>query len=304
MNDASIFLKAILNSMTEQIAVLDFEGNIVFVNQSWIDFSLNNDAKPIEWESVNYLKICEHAAQHGDTGASKALKGILKIIHKEEESFYLEYPCHSPTQKRWFMMRVTPLLSFEQSYVVIAHHNITERKIAENAILNLSKVDGLTKLPNYRAFSQFLSHEWRRAMRTHTPLTMAMIDIDYFKYINDTYGHLKGDEYLRKIAHMLQRTIHRPSDLCARYGGEEFVIILGDTPLEKALGMMQTCLEKTIALRLPNPKSPIMPILTLSIGVVSVYPKPDMNEKAFIQKADELLYLAKKQGRNQLAYEL
>ncbi|NCD11116.1 MAG: sensor domain-containing diguanylate cyclase [Epsilonproteobacteria bacterium] len=303
MNHVSRFFNAILDSISEQMAVIDLEGNIVFVNQSWVDFSLHNDANPIDWDHVNYLHICEHAALNGDISAMKALKGIQKVIHSEEATFYLEYPCHSPTQKRWFMMRVTPLRSFEERYVVISHQNITERKLAEEAILNLSKIDGLTKLPNYRAFTHFLSNEWKRAMRTHTPISMAMIDIDYFKYINDTYGHLTGDEYLRKIARMLKRTVHRPSDLCARYGGEEFAIVLGNTPSTHAIAMMENCLEKARALKLPNPQSPIMPITTLSIGLISIYPEPSMSEKAFIQKADELLYLAKKQGRNQLVYE-
>lgn len=199
-------------------------------------------------------------------------------------------------------MRITPLASFETSYFVIAHHDITKRKIAEETVLNLSNIDGLTKLPNYRCFSQFLTKEWKRCARLHAPITLAMVDLDYFKCINDTYGHLKGDEYLFKIAQQLKQLIRRPSDLCARYGGEEFVIVLGDTPLESAIKMIEKLLEKVRISAMPNPHSPVMPTLTLSVGLITLYPSTKSSEKELIKKADELLYQAKNSGRDQLVY--
>ena len=302
MDVSLTFLKAILDSITDQISVIDRHGNIVFINQSWIDFSTTNKHPPINWQTVNYLTICDQSAQKGDTFATQAAKGIRKVIHGKSENFYLEYPCHSPTQKRWFMMRVTPLASGERSYFVISHHDITKRKIAEETVLDLSKLDGLTKLPNYRNFSQFLTQEWKRCTRLQAPITLAMIDIDYFKCINDTYGHLKGDEYLFKIAQHLKRMVRRPSDLCARYGGEEFALILSNTPLEPSIAMIEKFLTKIRTLAMPNPHSPVMPIITLSVGLVTLYPQPKTSEKELIQKADELLYKAKNSGRNQLVY--
>lgn len=302
MDVSLTFLNAILDSMTDQISVIDAHGSIVFTNQSWVTFSQTNKHPPIDWNTINYLNVCDRAAQKGDTFATNAAKGIRKVISGKCEDFYLEYPCHSPTQKRWFMMRVTALASFEKSYFVIAHHDITKRKIAEETVLRLSKIDGLTKLPNYRCFSQFLAKEWKRCARLHAPITLAMIDLDHFKCINDTYGHLKGDEYLFKIAQHLKRMINRPSDLCARYGGEEFVLVLGETPLEPSIAMMETFLTKIRKLTMPNPNSPVMPILTLSIGLVTLYPTAKSSEKELIQKADELLYQAKNSGRNQLVY--
>lgn len=96
--DASLtFLKAILDSITDQISVIDVHGNIVFTNQSWIAFGQTNKHPPISWESINYLDVCDRAAQKGDAFAIKAAKGIRKVIDGKSENFYLEYPCHSPT---------------------------------------------------------------------------------------------------------------------------------------------------------------------------------------------------------------
>lgn len=302
MDVSLTFLKAILDSITDQLSVIDIHGKIVFINQSWIDFSQTNTHPPIDWVNINYLDVCDQSARKGDTSAIQAAKGIRKVLSGKSDHFYLEYPCHSPTQKRWFMMRITPLASFEKSYFVISHHNITERKIAEETVSDLSKMDGLTKLPNYRHFNHVLAKEWKRCMRLKAPITLAMIDIDYFKYINDTYGHLKGDEYLFKIAQHLKRMVRRPSDLCARYGGEEFALILSNTPLEPSIAMIEKFLTKIRTLAMPNPHSPVMPIITLSVGLVTLYPKPKMSEKELIKKADELLYKAKNSGRNQLVY--
>lgn len=305
MHDSFHFLKAILDSITEQIAVIDTVGNIVFVNQSWISFGQKNDLDSrLAWEHINYLNVCDASAHLGDSFAINAARGIRKVINNEQTLFYLEYPCHSPSEQRWFLMRVTPLLSFEKKYVVISHMNITERKFAEETILKLSHLDGLTKLPNYRSFSEFLITEWKRSIRSGSPITLAMIDIDYFKSVNDTYGHLVGDEYLCKLAQIIKKTVRRPTDFCARYGGEEFVILLGETALQPAIALMEELLKNVLKAKIPNPNSSIMPFMTLSIGLATLYPKPKMNAKELIQKADTHLYHAKNNGRNKIVHTI
>lgn len=281
------------------------DGTIIFVNQSWIAFGQENSlASEFSWENVNYLHVCDASFQKGDTFAGNAAKGIRKIIHEEQSLFYLEYPCHSPTEQRWFLMRVTPLISFEKKYVVVSHPNITERKQAEETIFKLSQLDGLTKLHNYRSFSESLSKEWKHAIHTNTPITLAMIDIDYFKCVNDTYGHLIGDEYLIKLAHLIKRVTKRQSDFCARYGGEEFVIVLGGTSKEPALQILEGLMKSIQKAQIPNPNSPISPFVTLSVGLATLYPKAKMSPKELIKKADELLYHAKESGRNKIVSEI
>jgi formate hydrogenlyase transcriptional activator len=128
------FIQAIINSLTANIAVLDSEGNIVYVNESWDEFARSNGDKELKQTSmgVNYLGVCKKAAPE-DEDAVKALEGIESVINGSLVSFSLEYPCHSPTVKRWFLMFVTPLGS-EGNGAVVSHSNITERRLAEEAL--------------------------------------------------------------------------------------------------------------------------------------------------------------------------
>ncbi|MDD3323680.1 MAG: sensor domain-containing diguanylate cyclase [Sulfurospirillaceae bacterium] len=301
MTTSSVFLKSILDSIVEQIAVIDLAGNIVFVNQSWISFGQNNQCKSkADWTTINYLKVCDDSAKMGDHFGQKASVGIRKVIASEIPMFYFEYPCHSPKEKRWFIMSVTPFLFENNTYLVISHKNITQRKIAEEAVLNLSRIDGLTNIPNRRYFDNFLKEEWRRCLRLQLPITLAIIDIDYFKLINDTYGHQAGDECLKKIGLLVKKFTKRPSDLCARYGGEEFAIIFGNTDFKTSMKMLNRLLKDITDLQIPNEKSPIMPTLTVSIGVSTILPSAQISEKTLVASADKLLYIAKEKGRNQI----
>lgn len=239
----------------------------------------------------------------GDDFGRKAADGIRKAIETESDAFYLEYPCHSPEEKRWFMMRLTPLQVQRERYFVISHQNITERKLAEEEVLTLSRIDGLTQIPNRRRFDEFLDSEWRRCTRLDMPVTLALIDLDHFKLLNDSYGHQAGDECLRKVGGLLKRYAKRPSDICARYGGEEFAVVHGNTPLEHSLRLFDDLLEATRKLKIPNKDALPLPFLTASIGVATMNPKKDDNTEQLIKAADARLYAAKKAGRNQLVAE-
>jgi len=298
------FMKSVVNSMTEHIVVIDQAGSIQFVNNSWVEFGERNEC-PMkgDWDSVNYLDVCDESAAMGDEFGLKAAEGIRKVIYAEQDLFYLEYPCHSPTEKRWFTMRVTPFQLQNVAYYVIAHQNITERKLAEEKALNLSLFDGLTNISNRRYFDEFLNREWARCTRLNMPITLALIDVDHFKLFNDTYGHQAGDECLRKIGALLNGFARRPSDICARYGGEEFAMVLGDASLEISIGMMHEVLEDIRELAIPNEKSPVLPKITASVGLATMFPDSQTTEKELIKAADLLLYSAKRKGRNQVAYE-
>ena len=130
------FFTKLLDTLTEQITVIDNEGNIMYVNDSWIKFSENNDGliQKNKWNTINYLNVIDKSAHEGDTFAQEALEGIKTVIQGQEKVFYLEYPCHSPNEKRWFMMRATPFELNNDSFFVISHHNITQRKLAEDEV--------------------------------------------------------------------------------------------------------------------------------------------------------------------------
>lgn len=158
----------------------------------------------------------------------------------------------------------------------------------------LSEVDELTGIANRRSLDQHLAQEWRRARRHLTPLSLIMIDIDWFKEYNDRYGHPAGDDCLRQVAAAFDACLQREGERVARYGGEEFCVILPQTTGEGAVACAAR-LQRAIAdLALPHPRGRV----TLSLGVATCAP-PDMcTESELLAMADQALYEAKNTGRN------
>ena len=165
-------------------------------------------------------------------------------------------------------------------------------------LLRMANVDGLTGLANRRYFDEFLAKEWRRALRLSHPVSLLMIDIDYFKAYNDTYGHLEGDETLKKVARTLQLPLKRPLDLAARYGGEEFVVLLPDTDMDGAVNIAKLIHAQVSALRIPHTRSQAKDYVTISLGVASCQPAKTSQPEIIVGLADNALYKAKMEGRN------
>lgn len=163
----------------------------------------------------------------------------------------------------------------------------------------ISQIDGLTGIANRRRFDQQLELEWRSCCRAGESLSLLMLDIDYFKQYNDEFGHLAGDECLRRVAMAMQQAIGRPYDLLARFGGEEFAVLLPRTNSHGAQFLAQNILLKIQHLALPHPYSP-GGIVTLSAGLATVVPQEHVLARQLLQRADEMLYKAKQQGRNRL----
>ena len=173
---------------------------------------------------------------------------------------------------------------------------------AANAQLErVSQTDALTHLANRRRYDQVLAQEYARCQRSGSPLSLLMLDLDFFKAVNDHYGHATGDDYLCAVAQVLQQHAARASDLAARYGGEEFVCLLPDTPLAQAVQIAEAIRAAVAALGLAHAQSPYGHV-TASIGVATLGPQTS-NAQALQAQADAQLYLAKTQGRNQVAYE-
>ncbi len=301
MEKSQEVLSLVLDSITEHIVVINAIGEIQYVNKRWSNFGIDNAcAIGNEWSGINYIEECDKAAAMGDEFGIKAGVGIRSVIKKDKPNFYFEYPCHGPDEKRWFMMRVTPLQITQTDYIVISHQNITERKLAEDELRNQAGIDGLTDIPNRRTFDKFLHDEWRRCSRLKSPISLALIDLDHFKLLNDTYGHQSGDDCLVRIGALLKNYDNRPSDICARYGGEEFALVWGDTSLEQAKLMSTKLLSEIITLNIANRNTPTENYLTASIGLAEMVPGKGSEEKELIGKADSMLYKAKQSGRNRV----
>lgn len=160
-----------------------------------------------------------------------------------------------------------------------------------------SFTDGLTGLANRRRFDEALHIEWMRAARSVTPLSLLMVDIDYFKNYNDHYGHPAGDECLRRVASVLSRCVRRAGELVARYGGEEFVMLLPNADPTHARETAQNCLDEIDREALPHAASTIGPTLTLSIGLATVLPDATLDARRLVNAADVAMYRAKTGGR-------
>jgi diguanylate cyclase (GGDEF)-like protein len=175
--------------------------------------------------------------------------------------------------------------------------DITVQKEAQTQLESLATRDGLTGLPNRRSFDERLTEEARRSTRDRRPLSLLMIDIDYFKPYNDTYGHQKGDECLRTVARAIEGALWRASDFAARYGGEEFAVVMPDTSLAGAVLMAERLLKAVEDLRLDHVASGAVGRVSVSIGGVAAL-APDLLPAKLIECADAALYRAKRDGRN------
>lgn len=183
--------------------------------------------------------------------------------------------------------------------------DISERKKSEQELLRLQREleelsykDGLTGVFNRRMFDQVLEREWASAYRTQQPLSLIMLDIDFFKEFNDHYGHLAGDECLQRVARTLEVAAARPRDLAARFGGEEFVLVLPETDAIAAEAVAQKCRNAVLDEMIPHALSRIGSYLSVSLGVSTIIPTDKDSPNDFIEAVDKLLYRAKQSGRN------
>ncbi len=187
--------------------------------------------------------------------------------------------------------------------------DISETKKTEQDVLKLQKQlqefsfkDGLTGVSNRRMFDTVLEEEWLQAQRNHQPLSLIMLDIDYFKQYNDCYGHVQGDDTLKRIAAVLNGACTRARDFFARYGGEEFALILPETDRAAAIKMAERCRSLIFKEQILHEQSEVSQILTISIGVDTIIPTHDDNQLTFIEAVDKLMYRAKAGGRNRIVH--
>lgn len=160
--------------------------------------------------------------------------------------------------------------------------------------------DGLTGIANRRLFDEFYHREWQSAVRDHKPLSIMLVDIDFFKQYNDYHGHVIGDTCIQQIAQFLEVNCSRPRDLVARYGGEEFALVLPETNLEEAAKLAQNILRTIQDAKMLHRASAISDHVTVSIGVKTVYPHQSLDKLIFLDQVDRNLYHAKRHGRNRV----
>lgn len=159
-------------------------------------------------------------------------------------------------------------------------------------------IDGLTGVANRRRFDESLQAEWRRCRRSKVPLTLLMIDIDYFKRYNDHYGHQAGDVCLQAVAASLKQGFGRSHDLVARYGGEEFVCLMPECDVVAGQSKAEGLRQSVQNLAIPHQASPTQEVVTISTGIATIVPTDELTPEGFLAIADKALYVAKSSGRN------
>ena len=172
---------------------------------------------------------------------------------------------------------------------------------ANNELKRLSALDGLTGIPNRHAFNEFLEREWKRAQRHGTAIAAVLADVDSFKKFNDTYGHMEGDECLKRAAAAMAGVIKRGEDIFARFGGEEFIAVLPETEGDGAAKVAEEMRSAVMDLAIPHAKSAAAPIVTVSLGVAVFHPDAAESSDALMEAADQALYRSKREGRNRVA---
>ena len=185
--------------------------------------------------------------------------------------------------------------------------DISERKKAENELVRLQKeleqlslTDGLTSISNRRMFDQRLETEWSVSSRNGKPLSLVMLDIDFFKQYNDLHGHVEGDECLKSFAGALKTVARRARDVVSRFGGEEFTLLLPETDAAMARKLAEECVGCIAQLQIPHGDSVVSPFVTASVGVGTAVVGGGETSRDLVEKVDRMLYAAKHNGRNRI----
>jgi len=306
LTESHQFLSGMIENNGALIYVKDPEGRYDLVNKKWEEVTgLNRDA---------VLGRTDVDLFPGPTGRTfrQLDLDVLRLGRVQEEEEVLP----GPDGERCFLSVKFPLLAPDRSVRGLCGMatEITQRKLDEQRIQELvsqlqlerdyaqarAQTDGLTHLANRRQFDEVLNNEFYRLKRSGAPLSLIMLDVDHFKGFNDLYGHLAGDDCLRRIARALQGVVGRTSDLAARYGGEEFAVVLPETDHAGAMTMAERLRRAVAELAIPHQASSAADHVTVSLGVVTGAASGLASTDKLIQLADEALYRAKQEGRNRI----
>jgi diguanylate cyclase (GGDEF)-like protein len=198
------------------------------------------------------------------------------------------------------VLMIIPIFKSIQNSELYLIHTSKKLKKANKKLENASITDALTELYNRRYFNLVYNRELTRSIREHKSLAFMMIDVDYFKGYNDFYGHLQGDVALKSVAKTMKETLKRPGDFCFRLGGEEFGILIANITEDKAYHMAEKLRQRINQLKIPHEKSQADDFLSVSIGLVTLYPDHECEPEQILHEADANLYKAKERGRNQV----
>lgn len=282
------------------ILIADYYGNPSYISPAM--------QRITGWNVEDMTRLGGRGVCHPDD--LKNIESTVKSLQAGADGAIIEYRVCKPSGEFvWVEANVRPFAD-QRTGISLGTLNIirdiSARKQAEaelqeayRALEALALTDPLTHLANRRRLDQCLSSEWRRGMRDRKPLSMLLVDVDFFKSFNDTYGHLHGDRCLKEIAQATRDAVAREGDLVARFGGEEFAIVLPDTSNDGAVEVATRLCEAVRCRKLIHSANPLG-YLTVSVGCATLIPTPGKHASGLIQMADDAMYTAKRNGRNRI----
>ncbi|MBL0709047.1 MAG: diguanylate cyclase [Sulfurimonas sp.] len=311
----------------------EIQDALMKVNYQWRNyeshFKRDEESQYIEYaasqieDTNNYFKKILQAIVNGDDLKNISIKSFeqeMEHIHKTIKKL-ISYEVKVAKYERKKFLKVYESMIFSVGVILLftilgvsvisfyvfksiqndhANLEITTKKLqrANKKLENASYTDVLTTLHNRRYFNFIYDRELKRAKRAKSFITFMMLDIDFFKQYNDTYGHIKGDLALKSVAKVLKSSLHRPSDYVFRLGGEEFGVILVDTDKSNSAKLAKTICDSIRDIKIKHEASKVNEFLSISIGVVCCIADEALDEKVLLSRADEMLYSAKSGGRD------
>lgn len=262
---------------------------------------LRQRIRELEEQKADLEAALQVAIEHGDAVEAQLMEAN-KLLREEiqrryQMELYLRKIAQDREKEKQDLMIILETL--------IAHGDAIDKQWRQEMamVTLLAETDALTMIGNRRRFDTYLQQQWELMQAKMAPLTLILADVDYFKLYNDNYGHLQGDECLRKIAHALSSAVRSGSDLVCRYGGEEFAIILPYTDAQQGVLVADRICRIVQELAIPHAYSPVANIVTLSLGIATIVPHPQVVLPQLLQLADAKLYEAKRSGRNRYAVQ-
>jgi len=296
-------LQTMLEHVPGGLLVEDERGDIVFMNHEFLRL-FDDDRSPAEYIGTSrgsFMEQYRHRWLEPESFLAKAAAWIEEETDVKDEYADLadgrivqldSVPIRKEGRERWRLWKFRDATA----------QKIHEKRLQEaNTVLKrLSGFDGLTGIANRRGLDEHLAFEWEACRRAGKPFTVLLLDVDYFKRYNDTYGHLMGDSCLKIVAETLEKHLKRPDDFAARYGGEEFAVLLPDTTLADGFKVAERLRCAVERLAIPHERALSDGCVTVSVGVSCMVRAEDESPLQLMDRADRALYAAKQAGRNRV----
>ena len=297
LRESNRFQQGVFDSLAAQIAVLDHQGVILMANSAWHGYARDSCRCDDHFDTVvgtRYLDVLACITDQDNHTMAAASAGLARVLAGDIVQFQLDHPFHTPSDKRWYSMKVTCVHDAARP-IVVSHEDVTNLKTAELASMTLANVDTLTGALSRRHILGLAEQELARSNRYGLPLMVLMLDLDYFKLINDRYGHAAGDVVLQDFVKTVTGVL-RESDLIGRLGGEEFVVLLPHTTLDGGRALAQRIIDsaRDSTVEVCGQRIPY----TVSVGAGCL--ADETNFSALLAQADAALYRAKESGRDRL----